>query len=160
MTLTKYLTELDAIYEADPLGQWQGHRAAAIVGEVSSLMARAGHGELVRAPVPDVDVNAAKCYVAHCIAAISEKSEPDALIDLATAAELLGYKPAGLRKVVKAGQIRFVQNGNGPIKFRREWLDEYLQANNPTGVKRSPSQRRVPPPTSTVPGFDPSRFKR
>ncbi len=84
----------------------------------------------------------------------------DALLDLATAATLLGYKPAGLRKVVKAEQIRYVQNGNGPIKFRREWLDEYIKANNPTGVKRSPSQRKPPPPTSTVPGFDPSRFQR
>jgi hypothetical protein len=135
--------------------------AAGIVNEVSEWAAKNGHPSLVREWTPAAQVIEVRRYLAECIAATAEKpAEPDALIDLATAAELLGYKPAGLRKVVKAGQIRFVQNGNGPIKFRREWIDEYLQANNPTGAERSPSQRRVPPPTSTVPGFDSSRFKR
>ena len=90
----------------------------------------------------------------------SETVDESALIDLATAAELLGYKPAGLRKVVKAGQIRYVQNGKGPIKFRREWVEEFIKSNNPKGVERSPSQRRTPPPPiSTVTGFDPKYFK-
>jgi hypothetical protein len=90
---------------------------------------------------------------------VTPHESPDAMLDLATAAELLGYKPAGLRKVVKAGQIRFVQNGRGPIKFRREWIDEYIHASNPTKVKRSPSQRRPALPQSKVPGFNPSLFK-
>ena len=135
--------------------------AAGVVNDVSEWAAKNGHPSLVREWTPAAQVIEVRRYLAECIAATKEKpAEPDALIDLAKAAELLGYKPAGLRKIVKAGQIRFIQNGNGPIKFRREWLDEYLQANNPTGTKRSPSQRRSLPPTSSVPGFDPSRFKR
>lgn len=90
---------------------------------------------------------------------LPEEINSDGLLDLATAADLLGYKPAGLRKVVKAGQIRHVQNGNGPIKFRREWIDEYIQANNPKGVERSPAKTKPKPPKSTIPGFNPKLFK-
>ena len=67
--MKKYLAELDAIYEADPLGQWSGHRAAQIVGEVSQLMAATGHAKLVRAPVDDADVVDVKRFVAAAIAA-------------------------------------------------------------------------------------------
>ena len=69
----------------------------------------------------------------------------DGLIDVAEAAEFLGYKPAGLRKLVKQGAIRYVQNGRGPIRFRREWLDDFIASNNPTESKRSPAQRRKQP---------------
>ena len=94
--------------------------------------------------------------LARCLETFEAPAE---LIPLATAADLLGYKPAGLRKVVKTGRIRHVQNGNGPIKFRREWIDEYIQANNPKGVERSPAKTKPKPPKSTIPGFNPKLFK-
>jgi excisionase family DNA binding protein len=77
-----------------------------------------------------------------------------ALLTLAEAAEYLGYKPAGLRKLAKAGSVRFVQNGTGPLRFRREWLDEYVASNNASGVKRSPARKRTSKPTNLFPGFD------
>jgi len=82
------------------------------------------------------------------------KPSSDGLLTLSEAAEALGYKPSGLRKLAKAGVIRYVQNGTGPIKFRREWLDEFIAANNPTQVKRAPARRRSTPPTTGFPGFD------
>lgn len=92
---------------------------------------------------------------------------PDALIDLATAAELLGYKPAGLRKIVaatKAGKagptIQFAQVGKGPIRFRREWLDDFIAANI---VKRQPKPRPRSKARLTIEpqhGFDNRFFKR
>jgi hypothetical protein len=59
-----------------------------------------------------------------------------ALLTLEEAAEQLGYSVSGLRKIVnstKAGKIgpaiQFFQVGRGPIKFRQEWIDEFVEAN-------------------------------
>lgn len=61
----------------------------------------------------------------------------DNLLTLAQAAKLLSYEPGGLRKIVtrtakgKPGpQIQFFQIGRGPIKFKREWLDDFVLANS------------------------------
>lgn len=69
----------------------------------------------------------------------------DSLLSLEEAAELLGYSPSGLRKIVnrtRAGKlgatIRFFQIGNGPIKFKREWLDDFISANSVIPVQRRP----------------------
>jgi hypothetical protein len=58
------------------------------------------------------------------------------LLTLEEAAAQLGYSASGLRKIVnstKAGKsgaaIQFFQVGRGPIKFRQEWLDEFIDAN-------------------------------
>ena len=99
--------------------------------------------------------------------ATTPQRAPDALLDLATAAELLGYKPAGLRKIVaatKAGKagptIQFSQVGKGPIRFRREWLDDFIAAHV---VKRQPKPRpksKARPPIEPQHGFDNRFFKR
>jgi hypothetical protein len=73
------------------------------------------------------------------------------LVSLEEAAKLLGYKASGLRKIVsrtrQGGQgatIKFFQVGQGPIKFRRKWLEEFIQANTvePKPILRSPAQKR------------------
>lgn len=133
--------------------------AASTVNAVSQWAVVNGFPSIVRDPTPAAQVTEARKFIAEAIAATRTTEDPDALVDLATAAELLGYKPAGLRKIVKAGQIRFVQNGRGPIRFRREWINEYIQGSKPVKVERSPSQRRPALPRSRVPGFDPSLFK-
>jgi hypothetical protein len=89
------------------------------------------------------------------------------LLNLAEAAALLGYAPSGLRKIVnrtkrgeQGGAIRFMQVGRGPIRFRRAWIEEFIEANTtgPKPVERSPVQRRSP---SIEPrfGFDPKLFR-
>ena len=86
----------------------------------------------------------------------------DELIGLAEAAKILGYKTAGLRKIVTQKRIKYVQHGQGRIKFRREWLDEYVNANTsgPDDIKRSPAQRRRPSINFTPRhGFAPSLFR-
>jgi hypothetical protein len=73
------------------------------------------------------------------------KEIDDALIGLDEAAQYLGYKPSGLRKVVRHGQIQYVQNGRGPIKFKRKWLDDFIagKADSKGDIKRSPAQKRA-----------------
>jgi len=69
----------------------------------------------------------------------------DSVLTLEEAAELLGYSTSGLRKIVnrtKAGKqgatIRFFQVGKGPIKFRRDWLNEFIDANSIMPIQRRP----------------------
>jgi hypothetical protein len=85
----------------------------------------------------------------------------DPLIGLDEAAKYLGYKPAGLRKIVKQQQIQYVQNGRGPIKFKRDWLDEYIASNaaGPKDIERSRAQKRSRPIRSAPSRvFDPVLF--
>ena len=83
----------------------------------------------------------------------------DALLTVEEASSLLSLKPSGLRKIVRAGQIRHVQNGRGPIKFRREWIDEYLRSKDPKSSTRRHRQRRPTLPPTAVSGFDPRLFR-
>lgn len=101
------------------------------------------------------------------IVVIPKDTPAGALLDLNAAAAILGYKPAGLRKIVaatKAGKpgptIQFAQVGKGPIRFRREWLDEFITKNV---VKRPPKPtKRARPRPAAEPqhGFDSRYFKR
>lgn len=59
------------------------------------------------------------------------------MLSLKDAAKRVGYSPSGLRKIVnrtKAGkpgpQIQFFQVPRGRIKFRLEWLDDFVLANS------------------------------
>lgn len=106
MNLHKLLTELDSIYESDPTGQWSGHRAAAIVNEVSAAMATAGHAELVRAPVPDCDVIDAKRYLAACIAATKEQGSVEVdpeYLTIKQAAEKLQLSERSVARMIDNG---------------------------------------------------------
>lgn len=88
----------------------------------------------------------------------------DGLLNVREAARYLGYDAAGLRKIVSQKRIRFVQNGRGPIKFRREWLDEFIAANcnGPQDVKRAPVQKRSKPRPNSEPKlcFDSTLYLR
>jgi hypothetical protein len=79
------------------------------------------------------------CGLNHCEenGFMVEIDESERMLNMDEAAEYLGYKPSGLYEIVgrtkhgKAGaQLQFYQIGTGPIKFRREWLDEFVEANS------------------------------
>ena len=132
--------------------------AAGIVNEVSRWAAASGYPDLVREYTPAARVVEAHRYIAACV---EQTAEPDAMIDLATAAKLLGYKPAGLRKIVaatKAGKpgptIQYAQVGKGPIRFRRQWLDDFINVVRP--VKARPKVKH--PPAESRHGFDNSLY--
>src|SRR3954462_4614236 len=90
------------------------------------------------------------------------------LLSLDEAAKLLGYKASGLRKIVtrtrhggQGAKIKFFQVGQGPIKFRREWIEEFIQANTvePKSILRSPAQkRRAKSVVEFRHGFDPAMY--
>ena len=95
---------------------------------------------------------------------VTPHESPDAMVDLNQAAAILGYKPAGLRKIVaatKSGKpgptIQFAQNGKGPIRFRRQWLDDFITGNI---VKRpvTPRPKSKKPPAESKHGFDNSLY--
>jgi len=83
------------------------------------------------------------------------------LIPLSEAAALLGYSTSGLRKLVRKRAIQFFQaRPHSPIKFRREWLDEFIDANStkpgPVDPGPRPRKRKLPPLKSGAHGFDAS----
>jgi hypothetical protein len=70
------------------------------------------------------------------------------MLNLPEAAAQLGYKPSGLHEIVKrtkAGksgpQIQFFQIGSGPIKFRQEWLDDFVLSNSIEPGQITPAKR-------------------
>lgn len=100
-----------------------------------------GCGDVVRHLVPPTSLREARAALADATASL-ERCAGDTLLSLDAAAKILGYSVAGLRKIVsrtKAGKpgIKFAQIGNGPIKFRREWLDEFTVANMATPRPRT-----------------------
>ena len=81
----------------------------------------------------------------------------EGLIGLEEAATYLGYKPKGLRQIIDRSKrrlrgypvngptIRFFQIGSkAEIKFRREWLDEFIDActHDPDSVPMVKSSNR------------------
>ena len=80
--------------------------------------------------------------------------DPDAvlspLLSLEDAARVLGYSPSGLRKIVRRSRegkpgptIQFFQIGNGPIRFRPEWIDAFIAANTITPKASIPFNRAI-----------------
>ena len=53
----------------------------------------------------------------------------EGLLSLREAAALLGYTEKGLRKIIARRGIQYFQSQRwGPIKFKREWLDEFVES--------------------------------
>lgn len=164
MNFRKLLAELDQTPDdvADEL-------CASIVNDVSKWATATGLPNLVREYTPAASRVEVRRYLAAAIAATKPADE---LLTLDEAAKVLGYTASGLRKIVnrtKAGgqgpTIKFVQSGQGPIKFRREWLDDFVYAHavSPQGVERSSKKLPTPPPVIVIEpryGFDPALLRR
>lgn len=96
-----------------------------------------------------------------CLAMLRESEiaiEPE-LLTLDEAASYLGYQVSGLRKVVNRKEITYFQNGNGPIKFKQEWLDQFIEKNTSTGPQNSAARIRRPKVEPRF-GFDPALYRR
>jgi hypothetical protein len=90
-----------------------------------------------------------------------ENAQPEKMLTLKEAAGQLGYKRSGLIEIVnrtKAGkpgpQIQFYQIGSGPIKFKQEWIDDFVIANSvePGQIvpAKKPKRGRKPGPSNYV----------
>ncbi len=93
----------------------------------------------------------AKVFLAECLsalAAVSPASTADEMLTLPEAAKILGYTEKGLRNIVErskralAGQrvngptVEFAQAGvRGAIRFRREWIENFIAGHRPTPMK-------------------------
>jgi hypothetical protein len=165
MNFHKLVNELDAAHES-----CAEQVAAGIVNQVSEWATANGYPLLIRAWTPAAQVIEVRRYLAEAISAT--KTQGDELLTLNEAAKVLGYTASGLRRIVnrtKAGgqgpTINFLQVGQGPIKFRHEWLDEFIKANtlSPQGVERQPKKQPAPSPVIVIEpryGFDPSFLRR
>jgi hypothetical protein len=80
------------------------------------------------------------------------------VINLRQAAELLGYSESGLRKLIARGDIRYFQvRPHAPIKFRQEWLDEFIdRGTKPSEPETRTRTTKPKPPTVGSFGFDPA----
>lgn len=95
------------------------------------------------------------------------ETSSDAMLNLDEAAAVLGYKPAGLRKIVaatKAGKagptIQFAQVGKGPIRFRRQWLDDFITGNIVKRPVKLRPKAKAKPVVEPQHGFNNRFFKR
>lgn len=115
-----------------------------------------GSGELLtRAGLVQTPFDCAAVLV-DCLAALPDELPSNGeLLTLTEAAEYLGYQAPGLRKLVEQKRITYLQNGRGPIKFKQEWLDKFIEENSSSGLDNSPA-RAYRPQIEPQFGFDPS----
>jgi len=69
------------------------------------------------------------------------------LLNLAQAAELLNYSASGLRKLVRRRAIQYFQaRPHAPIKFRREWIEAFIEAGSvaPREAVELPAKKKAP----------------
>lgn len=80
------------------------------------------------------------------------------LIGMAEAAKLLNYSTSGLRKLVSRRAIRYFQaRPHAAIKFRREWLEEFVEGG--ATVPAGKTAKRAPVNVPSQFGFDPALLK-
>lgn len=67
------------------------------------------------------------------------------MLGIREAAILLGYSISGVRKLVRRRAIRHFQLGpHSPIKFKVEWISEFIDAGTDAGIAEdSPVKRRA-----------------
>ena len=128
--------------------------AADIATQASQHAADLRLHELMRDWEEQPEVLEVDKYLVECLAGIPSGE----VLTLKEAAEYLGYSESGLRKIKDRKEIKFAQKGQGPIKFQKEWLDEFLQ--NQQEIERSPVQKRSKPITiEPNHGFDVELFQ-
>lgn len=169
MTKNQFKRWLQArLFEIEPtISRQPAEHCAQIVFEAKAHAYRLRLYDLAR-QIPECDVvTPLDCCLRlrYCVAHLEQPTSTDrdsgALIGLAEAAKILGYQADRLRRLAKQKRIKYVQHGQGRIKFRREWLDEFIDSNSsgPQDIKRSPAQRRtVRMDFEPRPSFDPSLF--
>jgi excisionase family DNA binding protein len=65
------------------------------------------------------------------------------MLDIEEVAQQLGCTVSGVRKVVARGEIRYFQHGKrGRLKFKPEWVDEFIARHTVAPAGEQP--RRVP----------------
>ncbi len=131
----------------------------AIIHEAGDRAARLGLAQIVtkarrfrRIATP----GEAQAILAECLAALTPApAAADEMLSLPEAAKLLGYSEKGLRNIVdrskralagrrvEAPTIEFAQAGvRGAIRFRREWIDNFIAGHPPAPAKRTKTTTR------------------
>ena len=86
------------------------------------------------------------------------------MLSLSQAAEYLGMSASGLHKLIAAGKVVHLQSGpHGRIRFKPEWLDDYISEHTVTPREAATPRKRQRTPTipETTGGvFDIWRFVR
>jgi len=162
--LRRKLGELDALQDMQPDPQaWE--EAGIIAREAANRAARLGLTDLYQPArrLPDsITTEEATAYLSTCLAGLPSDHKPsDGMLSLREAATLLGYTEKGLRKIVdrsrraRKGQrvrgptIEFFQTGRGgPIRFRREWVEAFIDTHRASPAPEIPPTRRLQPEKS------------
>ncbi len=75
------------------------------------------------------------------------------MLDIEEVAQQLGCTVSGVRKVVARGEIRYFQHGKrGRLKFKPEWVDEFIARHTvppadeqPRPAHKKPASKQKPP---------------
>ena len=138
--ILKRMRQLDRHYadaDCDPEKVYQKEHQ--ILSEIADAMAKAGYPELHAVGMKmRVDGNRVKTYLSRCLKALQPQPVKD-LLSLREAATLLGYTPKGLRKIVSRKGIQVCQSRKwAPLKFKREWLDDFVDGHTTRLPNRNP----------------------
>jgi hypothetical protein len=95
-------------------------------------------------------LSTARLVLCECLAMLPRsalRAAADGMLSLREAAALLGYTEKGLRKIVARRGIDFFQSKPwAPIKFRREWVESFVE-NHTTQKRRLVCRPKVQPLT-------------
>ena len=87
------------------------------------------------------------------VAVPSDDASPDTWLDVDQASEYLGFSGTSIRRWCRAKRIRHARapGRNSCYRFRREWLDEFLEERtvNPRGIPYVPKSKRPMAVTET-----------
>lgn len=141
--LLERIDQLDRLYEScDPhLVVESAAVYAAAAHAAGDMAAKLGLADLHKASLEFqgmAEAPAVKTFLSSCLAACQPSEAPAEMLTIAEAARILGISTSGLRKLVSRSAIRFAQSAkHAPIRFRREWLDEFIdgKAGNTAEVK-------------------------
>ena len=90
-------------------------------------------------------VHAALAYVGRILRELFTPDVPKEMLSLREASRLLGYTEKGLRKIVARKGIECFQSKPwAPIKFKREWIDNFVESH----TKQRPVARPKSKPLS------------
>jgi hypothetical protein len=127
--LREQLVHLDELASHPDLTEQHSDEVASVVREAGRRAAAAGApaaAKLCRVRRGGLAISTAQGILASCLEVLPQPKTEAELLSLQQAAEYLGYSAKGLRKVVKRGDLRFVQaKPRAPLKFRKEWLDDF-----------------------------------
>lgn len=150
------IAECERIYDLPDPPERLWERATDIACEAGARASKLGLAELYKNSVAfggTSDPPKVIAFLSECLAACGTQVTKSEMVGIREAAQTLNCSESGLRKLIRKKAIRFSQSKkHGTIRFRPEWLEEFIEHNSPNPGKKvsigPTSQRRVHAPVA------------